>query len=94
LGAFSNTRDGGHSLAGSQQLGFLARSYAVNIAIFLGALAAIASRGLGLGAVWSALATFQLVRLVTFVARSFSSRLLGAEPWTAAGGSRDRAEHA
>ena len=53
-------------LLGSRRLGFLAKTYAVNVLVFLSALYTIADRGMGLNAVWRALAAFQIVRLVTF----------------------------
>jgi hypothetical protein len=46
------------------------------MAIFLSLLLIIARRGMGLGAVWSALALFQVVRLVTFARQGFTSGLL------------------
>jgi len=57
-------------LLGARQLRFLARTYAVNVAIFLTALYAIGSRAMGLRAVWMSLATFQFVRLGQFLTKS------------------------
>jgi Na+-driven multidrug efflux pump len=56
-------------LLGSRQLGFLAKAYAFNVAVFLSSLYAIARGGFGLVAVWKALAAFQLVRLLVFTGR-------------------------
>ena len=56
-------------LLGGRQLGFLASAYAANVLVFLTALYAIASRSLGLRAVWVALGAFQLVRACEFVIR-------------------------
>ena len=56
-------------LLGARQLSFLAKAYAGNVLVFLSGLFLIARRGMGLGAVWRALAAFQLVRAATFALR-------------------------
>ena len=62
-------------LIGSLEVNFLAKAYAVKVLVFLGALRMVATRQLGLTAVWAALATFQLVRLATFSLRLRRTRL-------------------
>ena len=57
-------------LLGGRQMRYLASAYLVNILVFLSSLYAIASNALGLGRVWSALAAFQVVRLVQFAVRA------------------------
>lgn len=56
-------------LIGSLQVNFLAKTYVVNVCVFLSALYVVGSRRLGLGAVWLSLAAFQLVRLALFSLR-------------------------
>ena len=63
-------------LIGTQQFGFLAGAYGVNIAVFLTVLYAVARQGLGLPAVWTALLGFQVVRLCAFVGQGWQSKLL------------------
>ena len=56
-------------------MGYLVRTYAVNVCVFLSVLRVVGSRRLGLGAVWLSLAAFQLSRLLMFAVRLRSSRL-------------------
>ncbi len=65
-------------LLGARQLNFLAKAYAVNIVLFLSALYGVATRALGLQAVWVSLCAFQLVRLLQFGVRGVQIGLL---PW-------------
>ena len=65
-------------LLGARQLKYLARAYAVNIVLFLSALYLVATRGMGLRAVWVSLCAFQFVRLLQFSVRGVQIGLL---PW-------------
>jgi len=67
-------------LLGARQLTFLASRYGAFVAIFLSSLYIIAQRGLGLGAVWRALAAFQAVRLSAFAWRLRSDGLAFVPP--------------
>jgi hypothetical protein len=67
-------------LLGARQLTFLASRYGAFVAIFLSSLYMIAQRGLGLGAVWRALAAFQAVRLSAFAWRLRSDGLAFVPP--------------
>ena len=65
-------------LLGARQLTYLARAYAVNIVLFLSALYMVATRAMGLRAVWVSLCAFQFVRLLQFSVRGVQVGLL---PW-------------
>ena len=64
-------------LLGARQLGFLAKSYIVNIVVFLSGLLVVDRLGLGLRAVWTALFAFQILRFGVFTGRAWALRLLG-----------------
>ena len=68
------------TLLGARQLNYLAKSYLLNIALFLSGLVAIDAAGLGLRyglqPVWIALSAFQLLRLVQFGGRAVALKLL------------------
>ena len=79
-------------LLGARQLNFLASAYAGCVCVFLSSLFYIARSQLGLGAVWKALAAFQLVRVTVFALRlrtvglGFTGRLKAADAAAAPGG--------
>ena len=66
-------------LLGARQLGFLAKSYIVNIVVFLSGLLVVDRLGLGLRAVWAALFSFQILRFGVFTGRAWALRLLGRD---------------
>ena len=66
-------------LLGARQLGFLAKSYIVNIVVFLSGLLVVDRLGLGLRAVWTALFAFQILRFGVFTGRAWALRLLGRD---------------
>ncbi|KAJ1618153.1 hypothetical protein T492DRAFT_465090 [Pavlovales sp. CCMP2436] len=67
-------------LLSSRDLKYLCSGYAVNICVFVSGLLYVKQRALGLRAVWTALALFQLVRCLQFTVRAIAIGVVPT-PW-------------
>ncbi|KAG8469841.1 hypothetical protein KFE25_006296 [Diacronema lutheri] len=91
LSIHSLTMFGEGALLARRDLRYLVRGYALNIVVFVSGLLVVKARALGLRAVWTALALFQLVRFCQFMVRAV---VIGVVPapfdgrWRGVGGAQ------